>query len=145
MQRADEPRSGPGPAESGQPAPSASSAGQAESARTVSFESGLERLARIVDQLEAGELGLVESIDAYEQGITLIRHLHHQLSVCEQRVEILAAADPLARGDGAMPATQEPPVPTGRPAKPDRSVPGSSGRSGRTRRLPGMDDSPPGV
>lgn len=144
MRRRDEPEPGP-PLAAEQPPSSTPIAGQAKTAQSTSFEAGLERLARIVDQLEAGELGLVESIDAYEQGIVLIRQLHHQLSACEQRVELLAAAAPPARGDSGLASVPDPSATAGRPAKPDRSATGTTGRAARTRRLPGMDDSPPGV
>jgi len=53
------------------------------------FEPSLERLERIVEELEGGELTLEQSLDRYEEGIKLSRRLSRALDAAEQRIERL--------------------------------------------------------
>ena len=53
------------------------------------FESALERLEEIVDQLEQGDLELEAALVAFEEGVKLSRHCATQLEAAEQRVEVL--------------------------------------------------------
>ena len=53
------------------------------------FESALARLEAIVENLESGELGLEESLTAFEEGVTLSRRCSTQLEDAERRIEIL--------------------------------------------------------
>jgi exodeoxyribonuclease VII small subunit len=126
-----------------QPAPLPPSTGQSDSDQPVSFEEGLEDLGRIVERLEGGDLGLAEAIGAYEQGIALVRRLHRQLAECEQRVEILAAGGTAAADFRTDPGEARP----GDEATATDKRPGgrAPGRTGRSRRLPGMDDPGEGV
>ena len=55
----------------------------------IKFEDGLERLERIVDQLEAGNLGLEESLKVFEEGVGLARHCARYLDEAEKRIELL--------------------------------------------------------
>jgi len=57
------------------------------------FESSLERLTKIVERLENGELGLEESLALFEEGIGLARAAQERLDAAEKRVEELIAAD----------------------------------------------------
>ena len=57
------------------------------------FEESLASLEAIVAKLESGELGLGESLEAYEQGIGQRKACHRQLTAAERRVEILAGID----------------------------------------------------
>jgi exodeoxyribonuclease VII small subunit len=66
----------------------------------IAFEQALERLETIVEELEGGELTLEESLDRYEEGIRLSRHLTRTLDAAEQRIERLV------EGPGGEPATQ---------------------------------------
>ena len=66
----------------------------AQSAQPATFEEGLAQLAELVGKLEGGQLGLAESIAAYERGVTLVRALHGELSDVEQRVRMLTASAP---------------------------------------------------
>ena len=47
----------------------------------------------IIHKMESRDLGLSESLTAYEQGVTLLRHLHEELSDIEQRVVTLVRID----------------------------------------------------
>lgn len=107
---------------------------EAEAADAVGFEEGLAQLAALVASLEAGGLGLSESIEAYEKGVGLLRRLHAELAQAEERVRVLVRIDDEGRpvladhDDGDEPA----PGPT-------RSRGRSRTRGGRTKPLPGMD------
>jgi exodeoxyribonuclease VII small subunit len=57
------------------------------------FEESLTALQQIVDDLEAGELGLDESMQRFEQGIGLLRGCYHTLEAAEQKIEILTGTD----------------------------------------------------
>jgi exodeoxyribonuclease VII small subunit len=59
----------------------------------VPFEASLERLTKIVERLENGELGLEESLALFEEGIKLARTAQERLDAAEKRVEELIAAD----------------------------------------------------
>jgi exodeoxyribonuclease VII small subunit len=71
-----------------------------------SFELSLSRLGEIVEQLEAGELPLEESLRLFEEGVSLARAAQTRLDSAEKRVEELLGldenGDPLVRelGDG---------------------------------------------
>lgn len=54
-----------------------------------SFESSLNDLERIVEQLEAGDLSLEDSLKLFEQGIKLSRDCQKRLDEAERRVEVL--------------------------------------------------------
>lgn len=63
-------------------------------AEEMSFETALDRLRDIVDDLERGELTLDESIARYEEGMTLSKRLTQQLDAAEQRIQrLLEPAD----------------------------------------------------
>jgi exodeoxyribonuclease VII small subunit len=54
-----------------------------------SFETSLEALEKIVQQLEDGDLPLERSLELFEQGIRLSRECQDRLSQAERRIEIL--------------------------------------------------------
>ena len=56
---------------------------------TLDFEDSMKRLETIVEELEAGELSLEDSIARYEEGIKLSRRLTHVLDESEKRIERL--------------------------------------------------------
>lgn len=58
---------------------------------TERFEDRMARLESLIDQIESGEIGLEESIDAYEQGVAIIESCRGMLESAEQRVEELTA------------------------------------------------------
>ena len=55
----------------------------------MSFEKKLNRLEKIVKDMEEGELSLENSLKAFEEGIQLARECHGQLNKAEQKVKIL--------------------------------------------------------
>ena len=60
------------------------------------FEDVMERLQAVVEQLEAGDLPLEESLAMFEEGVRLSRAGAKRLDEAERRVEeLLAAGDEL--------------------------------------------------
>lgn len=59
------------------------------SAKKVDFETALEQLEALVNKLEAGEISLEASLQAFEEGVKLTRECQQQLTEAEQRVQML--------------------------------------------------------
>ena len=59
----------------------------------LDFESAAKQLDVIVNKLENESISLEESLKAFEEGITLIRHAQAALSTAEQRVKLLLDQD----------------------------------------------------
>ena len=57
------------------------------------FESSLKELERIVEQLEAGDLPLDQSLELFEQGVKLSRDCQKRLDEADRRVDILLKGD----------------------------------------------------
>ena len=57
------------------------------------FEKSLAELETLVDQMEAGELSLEDSLKQFERGVTLTKACHKALSDAEQKVKILMGED----------------------------------------------------
>jgi exodeoxyribonuclease VII small subunit len=55
----------------------------------IKFEAALQRLEQIVDQLEAGNLSLEESLQVFEEGVVLARRAGMYLDEAEKRIELL--------------------------------------------------------
>jgi exodeoxyribonuclease VII small subunit len=55
----------------------------------LSFEALLDRLQRVVEQLEQGDTPLEEALAAYEQGVRLSRLAARRLDEAERRIELL--------------------------------------------------------
>ncbi len=53
------------------------------------FEDALNKLEKIVSQLEEGDISLEESLKLFEEGIRLSRICNQKLDEAEKRVEIL--------------------------------------------------------
>ncbi len=60
---------------------------------TTGFERAMARLEGIVAQLEDGEVGLAEALQAYEEGVKHLRHCYQLLERAERRIELLAGVD----------------------------------------------------
>ena len=54
-----------------------------------SFESALSRLEELVRVLESGEKGLDDSLQLFEEGVSLVRFCTERLDSAEQKVKIL--------------------------------------------------------
>lgn len=104
--------------------------------QTVSFEEGLAQLGEIVSRLESGTLGLSASIEAYEQGVHMLRRLHQELTTIEEWVQKLVRID--AEGRPVLePLTVE-------DSSDGADAPGRKAAvrapKKRAKTLPGMDD-----
>jgi exodeoxyribonuclease VII small subunit len=55
----------------------------------IKFEDALQRLEQIVDQLEAGDLPLEDSLKVFEEGVALARRCAKYLEEAEKRIELL--------------------------------------------------------
>jgi exodeoxyribonuclease VII small subunit len=53
------------------------------------FETALEQLEQIVEQLESGELSLEDSLAAFEAGVGLVKDCNQKLNEVEKKIEIL--------------------------------------------------------
>ena len=61
------------------------------------FESAMERLERIVEEMESDKLPLENLLKRYEEGVKLVRVCEEKLKTAEQRIEIItrnAAGEP---------------------------------------------------
>jgi exodeoxyribonuclease VII small subunit len=59
------------------------------SKKTFQFEDSLSKLERLVEQMEAGEFSLEESLKAFEEGIKLTRECQQALKKADQKVQML--------------------------------------------------------
>jgi exodeoxyribonuclease VII small subunit len=59
---------------------------------SAGFDQILARLREVVQRLESGELSLEQSLQVYEEGVSLARRGQHLLATAEKRVEILVSA-----------------------------------------------------
>ncbi len=92
------------------------------------FESALERLEQIVEEMEGDKLPLEELLGRYEEGTRLVKVCQERLNTAEKRIEIitrnasggadLAAFDPAA---AASPETAH--VPTSRASAAKKTPP----------------------
>jgi len=62
------------------------------SIKGLSFEDSYARLEQVVQRLEAGDLGLEESVRLYEEGMRLAEHCGQQLDSAELRVTQLLSS-----------------------------------------------------
>ncbi|MFC1644171.1 exodeoxyribonuclease VII small subunit [Candidatus Omnitrophota bacterium] len=61
--------------------------------KDISFEKALEKLEKIVGELEAGELPLDTSLKKYEEGIKLARACQKKLDKAKEKIEVLVKKD----------------------------------------------------
>src|SRR5438876_524128 len=55
-----------------------------------SFEKALQRLEKIVEQMESAELPIEEVLKQYEEGIELVKFCGQKLEEAEKKVEVLS-------------------------------------------------------
>ncbi|NLB60505.1 MAG: exodeoxyribonuclease VII small subunit [Lentisphaerae bacterium] len=55
----------------------------------ASFEQALERLEKIVHEMESGTMSLAKMMQHFEEGMGLVRSCSEQLNEVEQKIEIL--------------------------------------------------------
>ncbi len=58
----------------------------------LSFEAALEKLEKIVQRLESGDVGLEESIRIYEEGVRIKAFCEKKLNEAQMRVEKIVLA-----------------------------------------------------
>ncbi len=58
----------------------------------LKFEKALERLEKIVEDLEGGQLPLDEALKRYEEGVKLSRLCNQKLTQAENKIETLSKA-----------------------------------------------------
>src|SRR5437762_13444287 len=56
----------------------------------LNFESAMDRLETIVEQMESGKLSLEDLIVRYEEGMSLVKICQKRLANAEQKIEIIA-------------------------------------------------------
>ena len=113
-----------------------------------SFEESLDELDVIIHKMESRDLGLTESLAAYEKGVSLLRHLHEELSDIEQRVVTLVRIDedgtPVfenATSTAESETVSSRPTTKGKTRKATRKrQKTSTDQQGPRHQLPGMDD-----
>jgi len=57
----------------------------------LTYEEAIQKLERIVNQLERGQLPLEEALRAFEEGIRLVRHCQEKLQAAEGKLLLLQA------------------------------------------------------
>ncbi len=55
----------------------------------LTFEEALSQLEKIAERLEEGDLGLDDSITAFEKGVNLVKFCREKLDEAEKKIEIL--------------------------------------------------------
>jgi exodeoxyribonuclease VII small subunit len=65
------------------------------------FESAMDRLEKIVEQMETGKLPLEDLIVRYEEGMKLVKTCQERLANAEQKIEIIT------RNSAGKPVVQE--------------------------------------
>lgn len=55
----------------------------------ANFEAALAELEALVERMDAGQLPLEASLEAYQRGISLLKYCEKVLSAAEQRVKVL--------------------------------------------------------
>ena len=58
----------------------------------IKFEKALERLEKIVEDLESGQVDLDEALKKYEEGVKLSRVCQQRLSQAEKKIQVLTRA-----------------------------------------------------
>ncbi|MFN0001358.1 MAG: exodeoxyribonuclease VII small subunit [Pseudohongiellaceae bacterium] len=71
------------------------------------FEEALSSLSTLVEAMEAGELSLEESLQAFEQGIKLTRECQVALEQAQQKVNLLVTGGKLPASEPFVDAGDE--------------------------------------
>lgn len=60
-----------------------------EAAEEIKFEKALERLEKLVEELESGNIPLEDALKKYEEGVKLSRILNERLTAAEKKIQVL--------------------------------------------------------
>ena len=55
----------------------------------LNFEAAMDRLEKIVEQMESGKLPLEDLIVRYEEGMNLVKVCQERLATAEQKIEVI--------------------------------------------------------
>jgi exodeoxyribonuclease VII small subunit len=81
----------------------------------LNFETAMDRLEKIVEQMESGQLPLEDLIVRYEEGMNLVKVCQERLATAEQKIEIITrnnAGKPVVKDfEPAIDARPEPKPP----------------------------------
>src|SRR5437660_11819420 len=80
----------------------------------LNFETAMDRLEAIVDQMESGKMMLEELIVRYEEGMKLVKVCQERLASAEQRIEIITrnnAGKPVVKNFKPAPEKEASPRP----------------------------------
>lgn len=94
-----------------------------------SFEEAIDELERILSDVEAGQLGLEETLVRYERGNFLVRHCREVLDAAERQIEQITRS-----ADGGL---QTRPLPL-----PGSGGAGAGANAGAEDQLPSSSDPP---
>ncbi|TCP31187.1 exodeoxyribonuclease VII small subunit [Scopulibacillus darangshiensis] len=61
--------------------------------KDITFEDAMEKLEKIVKQLEENEVPLEEAIDLFQEGITLSKLCHQRLEKVEEKMDQIIEKD----------------------------------------------------
>jgi exodeoxyribonuclease VII small subunit len=84
----------------------------------LNFETAMDRLEKIVEQMESGQLPLEDLIVRYEEGMNLVKVCQERLASAEQKIEIIArnnAGKPVVKDFEASVETRSEPKPPTEP------------------------------
>lgn len=95
--------------------PSASAPSDPTNPPNLAFEEALAQIESIIDRIEAGEVGLEESLKEYERGVSLVSLCRARLDKAQQQVDDLTRR--LEQADDGGPSGA---VPDSSPDDPDR-------------------------
>ena len=59
--------------------------------KTLKYEQAIEQLEALIEGIETGEIGLEESLEAYEKGMKLLTHCRGILNKAQIRIAELTA------------------------------------------------------
>ena len=65
----------------------------------MEFEKNLNKLEKIVEKMETGELSLDESLAAFEEGIRLSKDCNKKLNQAEEKVKKLLSVDKTGKAE----------------------------------------------
>ena len=60
-----------------------------ETTEEIKFEKALERLEKLVEELESGNIPLEDALKKYEEGVKLSRVLNEKLTAAEKKIQVL--------------------------------------------------------
>jgi len=75
----------------------------------ISFETAMERLEKIVEEMESGKMLLEDLLVRYEEGMKLVKVCHDRLAQAEQKIQIITR-DHAGKTSVKDFATTEPPM-----------------------------------